>query len=50
MTLADVKLGMLKWDWFYDYVEANNGFYPNLYERMSKVPRINLNNIEKINA
>jgi hypothetical protein len=50
MTLADVKLGMLKWDWFYDYVEANNGFYPNLYERMSKVPRISLSNIEKINA
>jgi len=50
MTLADVKLGMLKWDWFYDYVEANNGFYPNLYERMSKVSHVNLKNIEKINA
>lgn len=50
MTLSDVKLGMLKWDWFYDYVEANNGFYPNLYERMSKVSRVNLKNIEKINA
>ncbi len=50
MTLSDVKLGMLKWDWFYDYVEANNGFYPNLYERMSKVSHINLKNIEKINA
>ena len=50
MTLADVKLGMLKWDWFYDYVETNNGFYPNLYERMSKVSHINLKNIEMINA
>jgi hypothetical protein len=50
MTLADVKLGMLGWEWFYDYVEANNGFYPNLYERMSKVSHINLKNIEKINA
>jgi len=50
MTLSDVKLGMLKWDWFYDYVETNNGFYPNLYERMSKVSHINLKNIEKINA
>jgi len=50
MTLADVKLGMLKWDWFYDYVETNNGFYPNLYERMSKVSHVNLKNIEMINA
>ncbi len=50
MTLADVKLGMLKWDWFYDYVETNNGFYPNLYERMSKVSHISLKNIEMINA
>ena len=50
MTLSDVKLGMLKWDWFYDYVETNNGFYPNLYERMSKVSHINLKNIEMINA
>lgn len=50
MTLSDVKLGMLKWDWFYDYVETNNGFYPNLYERMSKVSHISLKNIEMINA
>jgi len=50
MTLSDVKLGMLKWDWFYDYVETNNGFYPNLYERMSKVSHVNLKNIEMINA
>ena len=50
MTLADVKLGMLKWDWFYDYVETNNGFYPNLYERMSKVSHISLKNIEMIDA
>jgi hypothetical protein len=50
MTLSDVKLGMLKWEWFYDYVEANNGFYPNLYERMAKVPQISLSNIEHISA
>jgi hypothetical protein len=50
MTLSDVKLGMLKWDWFYDYVEANNGFYPDLYERMSKVRSLSLNSKELTNA
>lgn len=50
LTISDVKFGMLEWDWFYDYVEANNGFYPNLYQRMAEVPRISLSNIEKINA
>ena len=50
MTLSDVKLGMLNWDWFYDYVEANNGFYPDLYERMSKVRSLSLNSKELVNA
>ena len=50
MTLSDVKLGMLKWDWFADWVEANNGIYPNLYLRMSKVPSVSLDNRPLINA
>jgi hypothetical protein len=41
---------MLNWDWFYDYVEANNGFYPDLYERMSKVRSLSLNSKELVNA
>jgi hypothetical protein len=50
LTLPDVKLGMLGWDWFYDYVEANNGFYPDLYERMSKVRSLSINSKELVNA
>jgi len=50
LTISDVKLGMLKWDWFYAYVEANNGYYPDLYERMSKVRSLSLNSKELVNA
>jgi len=50
LTLSDVKLGMLGWEWFYDYVEANNGFYPDLYERMSKVRSLSINSKELVNA
>ncbi len=50
LTLSDVKLGMLGWDWFYDYVEANNGFYSDLYERMSKVRSLSINSNELVNA
>jgi len=50
LTLPDVKLGMLSWEWFYDYVEANNGFYPDLYERMSKVRSLSINSKELVNA
>jgi hypothetical protein len=50
LNLSDVKLGMLRWEWFYDYVEANNGFYPDLYERMSKVRSLSINSTELVNA
>lgn len=50
LTLSDVKLGMLGWEWFYDYVETNNGFYPDLYERMSKVRSLSINSKELVNA
>jgi len=50
MSVSDVKLGMLKWEWFADWVEANNGVYPNLYLRMSKVPSVSLDNRPLINA
>ena len=42
MSVSDVKLGMLKWEWFADWVATNNGIYPNLYLRMSKVPSVSL--------
>lgn len=50
LTLSDVKLGALRWDWFYDWVSANNGTYPNLYLRMSKVPMVMLNDKPLLNA
>jgi hypothetical protein len=50
LSISDVKLGALKWEWFYDWVEANNGIYPNLYTRMSKVPSVSLDNRPLLNA
>lgn len=50
LSLSDVKLGALTWDWFADWVSANNGTYPNLYQRMSKVSLINLDNRPLLNA
>lgn len=50
LSVSDVKLGMLKWEWFADWVSANNGRYPNLYLRMSKVPSVSLDNKPLINA
>jgi hypothetical protein len=50
MTVSDVKLGMLKWEWFASWVESNNGLYPNLYVRMAKVPSVSLDNREMLNA
>ena len=50
MSVSDVKLGMLKWEWFADWVATNNGLYPNLYQRMSKVPSISLSTPTLINA
>jgi len=42
----DVIDGMLKWDMFMLWVEENNGIYPDLYVKGSKVSGINLNNHE----
>jgi len=50
LSISDVKLGMLKWEWFADWVEANNGRYPNLYLRMARVPSVTLNTKPLINA
>ena len=37
LTLSDVKMGALSWEWFSDWIQANNGLYPELYSRMSRV-------------
>ena len=50
LSLSDVKVGALTWEWFADWVEANNGIYPNLYQRMSKVSLVNLDNRPLLNA
>lgn len=50
LTVSDVKLGALKWEWFADWVEANNGIYPNLYARIPKVPSVSLDNRPLLNA
>jgi hypothetical protein len=50
MSISDVKLGMLGWDWFKDYVQVNNGIYPNLYSRLDKCKSANLNKRELIEA
>lgn len=50
LTLSDVKLGALTWDWFYDYVQSNNGLYPNLYTRMARVQGLPINSQEIVNA
>lgn len=50
LNVSDVKLGMLGWEWFADWVATNNGLYPNLYVRMAKVPSTNLDNRPLLNA
>jgi hypothetical protein len=50
LSVSDVKLGALTWEWFADWVSANNGIYPNLYLRMSKMPSVSLDNRPMINA
>lgn len=50
LTVSDVKLGMLSWEWFADWVANNNGLYPNLYVRMARVPSTNLDNRPLLNA
>ena len=50
LRLSDVKMGALQWDWFCDYVEANNGIYPDLYNRIGKVQQVDINKPTKIEA
>lgn len=50
LTLSDVKMGALSWEWFADWIQANNGRYPELYMRMSRVDKLVLNSTELVNA
>ena len=50
LSLSDVKMGALGWEWFAEWVDANNGMYPNLYVRMSKVRTENIDNRPILNA
>ena len=50
LTLSDVKLGMLGWDWFEDYIQVNNGLYPNAYDRLPKLSKVDINKPELLNA
>lgn len=50
LTLSDVKMGALTWEWFADWIQANNGRYPELYSRMSRVDKLVINNQELVNA
>ncbi len=50
LTLSDVKMGALTWEWFADWIQANNGRYPELYTRMSRVDKLVINNQELVNA
>lgn len=50
LTAKDVMAGGLGWEYLYDYIERNNGLYPDAYSRMPKVQSINLANREVINA
>lgn len=50
LTLSDVKMGALSWLWFSDWIEANNGKYPELYARMSRVDSLMIDSKELVNA
>ena len=50
LTLSDVKMGALTWEWFADWIQANNGRYPELYTRMSRVDKVVLNDSKLVNA
>ena len=50
LTLSDVKLGMLDWEWFVDYIQVNNGLYPNAYARIPELDKVRLDKPELINA
>lgn len=43
LSLSDVKMGALGWDWFVDYVEQNNGLYPDLYSRLPRLASVDIN-------
>lgn len=50
LTLSDVKMGALSWEWFSDWIQANNGLYPELYSRMSRVDKLSIDSRELVNA
>ena len=50
LTLSDVKMGALSWEWFSDWIQANNGLYPELYMRMNRVDKLVINSQELVNA
>ena len=50
LRAKDVMMGALDWEHFYDYVERNNGLYPDAYNRMPKVTTINLKNRQTLEA
>jgi hypothetical protein len=50
LTAKDVIAGALGWEYLYDYIERNNGLYPDAYNRMPKVEGVNLNKREVLNA
>ena len=50
LTLSDVKMGALSWEWFADWIQANNGLYPELYSRMSRVDKLTIDSKELVNA
>ena len=50
LTLSDVKMGALSWEWFADWIQANNGMYPELYMRMSRVDKLAIDSKELVNA
>lgn len=50
LTLSDVKMGALSWEWFADWIQANNGLYPELYMRMSRVDKLTIDSRELVQA
>ena len=50
LTLSDVKMGALSWEWFADWIQANNGLYPELYMRMSRVDKLVIDSKELVQA
>lgn len=36
LSVSDVRMGALDWEWFKSYVEDNNGIYPELYDRLNR--------------